>query len=333
MLYNIKNLKKKYEGRTVLDLERLEFEDRKITGLLGPNGAGKTTLLEILAFILEPTSGEVAFNDDKIDFRAPGLIQKRRRVVLLQQNPVLFSTSVFNNVAFPMKIRKGDKKEIKAKVLGLLKMVGMEGFLNAGGRTLSGGETQRVAIAQALACFPEVILMDEPTSSADVENRAAIEKIIGDINREKGISVIFTTHDMLQASRISDNTVYINNGMPASSVHENLFTCNIVQTGNGAYFKISDKAGLYRKSERSGPARISIDPAKIRIISGKDRGNENVISGRIIQITDETGRIRILVRGDIPLVFYMNKNDYNQIRPGAGENILVECPPESIRII
>jgi tungstate transport system ATP-binding protein len=176
MLYTLIGLVKIYDGRKVVDLENLSIEKGRIYGLIGPNGAGKTTLLEILAFLLKPDDGEFYFNDIKVDTRVSTL-NYRREVVLLQQYPVMFSTSVIRNVEFPLKVRGVERNRRKVAANELLAMVGMSHFAGASAHKLSGGETQRVAIARALACSPEVILLDEPTSGVDIENRAGIETL------------------------------------------------------------------------------------------------------------------------------------------------------------
>ncbi|MGD8981899.1 MAG: ATP-binding cassette domain-containing protein, partial [Desulfobacterales bacterium] len=109
MLYELKNIIKAYNGRAVLDLNHLCLQKGRVIGLLGPNGAGKTTLLEILAFLLAPTSGEIRFKQEKINSNIGGLIKLRRKVVLVQQHPILFTTTVYKNIDFPLKIRKTPK--------------------------------------------------------------------------------------------------------------------------------------------------------------------------------------------------------------------------------
>jgi len=211
MLYEIKNLVKNYDGRNIIDIS-FSLQKGGITGLLGPNGSGKTTLLEMLAFLTQPTSGDILYKGARIDFGKSDLVDLRKNVVLLHQKPILFSTTVHNNVEFPLGIRNVKRSERQKIIDQLLVMVGMERFSRAKAHKLSGGETQRVAIAQALACSPEVILMDEPTASIDIENRVIVEGIIQEINRTKGISVIFTTHDSNQAARLADNVMYLNEG-------------------------------------------------------------------------------------------------------------------------
>jgi len=302
---------------------------------VGPSGVGKTTLLEVLAFILKPSSGEVMFKNKRIKYDNSNLLEQRRKVVLVQQSPILFTASVYNNVAFPLKIRKFAKEKIKAAVDELLELVGMSDFINAQGQNLSGGETQRIAIAQALACSPEVILLDEPTSSVDVENRGGIEKIIRDINLEKGMSIIFTTHDMIQASRISDNTIYINNGSLSSSIHENIFNGTIFSEGERKFCSVQDDLVFPVNIGEPGPVRISISPTKINVLKETDsnKSKGNVLSGRVIQLTDESDRVRIFVNAEIPLVLLLDKNEYNNNRINIGENILMECSVDSIEIL
>jgi len=185
VLYELKNLIKTYDQRTVLNLERLSLEKNKILGLLGPNGAGKTTLLEIMAFLIRPSAGDIWFKKEMVNFTNGKLMDLRRKVVLIQQQPLLFTTTAFKNVEYPLKIRKTPRAKRERIVKELLDLVGMGMFMHASAHKLSGGETHRVAIAQALACFPEVILMDEPTASVDVENQINIERIIKEINRKK----------------------------------------------------------------------------------------------------------------------------------------------------
>ncbi|HYA03694.1 MAG TPA: ATP-binding cassette domain-containing protein, partial [Syntrophobacteria bacterium] len=136
MLYELADLKKIYGGRTVLDLPTLSLEQGRVIGLLGPNGAGKTTLLEILAFLLTPTSGDLRFGGEPVDFTSDRLIELRRRVVLVQQHPIMFSASVASNLAFPLKVRKVPKQRWERVIADLLDLVGMTDFKEARAYTL-----------------------------------------------------------------------------------------------------------------------------------------------------------------------------------------------------
>ena len=332
MLYELKNLVKRYEERKVLDIDNLSIEKGSVYGLLGPNGAGKTTLLEIFAFILRPDEGELYFCDNTVHYTNSDLHSYRKRVVLVQQHPVLFTTTIFKNVEFPLKIRKIEKAKRQNSVEELLSLVGMTAFRGSLGHTLSGGETQRVAIAQALACSPDVILLDEPTSSVDIENRAGIENIIRRINREKGISILFTSHDMLQVKRIADKIIYINNGRVSDSIHENIFNGVIVESGNIKYVEIQDEVRFPVDTDRQGEVRVSVNPMKMKIKKNSEL-KDSQVKGRLIQLTDEGDRIRVIVDLNISLILLMEKEKYLISDFNIGDTVTIECPKDSIQFI
>jgi tungstate transport system ATP-binding protein len=335
MLYDIKNLAKSYVGRDVLNNLSFSLEKGKVTGLLGPNGAGKTTLLEVLAFLSAPTSGEIWYKKSRVQFGKADLISLRKEVVLLQQKPILFTTTVFNNIEFPLRIRNIEKNEREKKIDQLLCLVGMERFSQARAQKLSGGETQRVAIAQALACSPEVILMDEPFSSVDVENQIIIEGIIREINRLKGISVIFTTHDRIQASRLADNILFIHKGKLSKSINENFFSGRIERNSAGDIFcVIVDGVKIPLITERTGQVRISINGDAVKIQRRDDiAGSRHTVTGRVIQLTDEKEHIRALIDIGLPLSIIVKRNEDNELLPAIGENVRLDFNPEKIEVI
>lgn len=334
MLYELKNLIKTYDQRTVLNLERLSLEKNKILGLLGPNGAGKTTLLEIMAFLIRPSAGDIWFKKERVNFTKGRLMDLRRKVVLIQQQPLLFTTTVFKNVEYPLKIRKTPRAKRERIVKELLDLVGMEMFRHASAHKLSGGETHRVAIAQALACFPEVILMDEPTASVDVENQINIERIIKEINREKGISVIFTTHDMIQASRLADETLFLYEGRVAQSIYENIFSGYIEIDPKGyKYCVLNNGLKLRVSSQKSGSIRISIDPKAVKLNQKRSSPSmHNSFQGTLIQLADEQTRVRALVDMGIPMSVLIPKEVFKSLHLDLGEEVWLYCPEESIDV-
>jgi len=333
LLYELKNLIKTYDQRTVLNLEMLSLEKNKVLGLLGPNGAGKTTLLEIMAFLIRPSAGNLWFKNEMVNFTNGNLMDLRRKVVLIQQQPLLFTTTVFKNVEYPLKIRKTPRENRDRIVKELLDLVGMGMFTHASAHKLSGGETHRVAIAQALACFPEVILMDEPTASVDVENQINIERIIKKINRKKGISVIFTTHDMIQASRLADETVFLFEGKVAQSIYENIFSGHIEVDPKGyKYCVLNSGLKLRVSSEKSGSIRISIDPKAVKLSQKENSSKYNSFKGNLIQLTDEQIRVRALVDMGIPMSVLIPKEVFKSLHLNLGEKVWLHCPKESIDI-
>jgi len=335
MLYELHNLKKIYGKRAVLDLPRLSFEAGRIVGLLGPNGAGKTTLLEILAFLSEPTSGNIWFLGKKVDHENNRLRNLRRRVVIVQQHPIMFTVPVEKNLEFPLNVRKVSRQRREEVIDELLDLVGMREFKHARAHNLSGGETQRIAIARALACSPEVILFDEPTASVDVENQIAIERIIREINQEKNISVIFTTHDINQAARLADEIVFLFEGRLARSTYENIFSGQILPGENGdSYCLVQNKLKLGITRGKTGPVRIAIDPNAIKVSeTADDPPSANSFKGRLVQLTDEKNKVRALVDVGLPLCVLISKEDLTATSLGVGSTVWLTCPPESIEII
>lgn len=333
-LFEIRNLTKVFGDRTVLDIPELSFERGIIYALLGPNGSGKTTLLEILGLLSAPTTGQILYNHHPIDFSGTQVHVLRREIVMVHQNPILFTTTVFKNLEFGLKIRGVSRSRRKRLIEESLDLVGMREFIGADAHRLSGGETQRVAIARALACSPKVMFFDEPTANVDVENQTAIEQIISDINTEKGISIVFTTHDLIQASRLPRKVISLFDGRQVSSTFENIFGGKILPGQNGnKVCLVRDRVRFSVGTDRAGAVRLSIDPHKIEVHKGgKEAGGENRFTGRIIQLTDEQDFIRAVVDIGIPLNILLPKNRAADLPLIIGKDLPVSCPPETIRV-
>jgi tungstate transport system ATP-binding protein len=334
-LFEVKDLTKVYGSRTVLDIPELCIEKGKVYGLLGPNGSGKTTLLEILGFLSRPTTGLIVYNAKKVHFLEVHLQEARKEVVMVGQQPILFTTSVYKNVEFGLKVRKVPRARRERVVHEVLDLVGMRDYVDARAHKLSGGETQRVAIARALACSPQAILFDEPTANVDVENQIIIERILKDINSEKGISVIFATHDRIQATRLSDRMLFLFQGKPASSIYENLFSGSVGTDADGnTYCLIHDKLKLNVRTHKTGEIKISIEPRMIKVFQIEDqRGGDQTFAGQVMQLTDEGGDVRALIDIGIPISVLLGRNVYKQTPILTGQRVAVVCPPESVEIM
>lgn len=208
-LYHLRNVKQVYKGRQVLDMTDLRIQSGEILGLVGPSGAGKSTLLRLLGFLEEPASGQINFKNKRCDENWPTL-SARRRVTMVFQNPQLLRRSVFDNVAYGLKIRKQSNGQ--SEILKILDDLGLTALAQEKAQTLSGGEAQRVALARALVLQPEVLLLDEPTANLDPFNINLIESIIKQANQKKRTTVVIVTHNVFQARRMADRIGLLLNG-------------------------------------------------------------------------------------------------------------------------
>ncbi len=208
-LFRIENLCMAFGEKEVLRNINLTIRRGEIFALIGPSGAGKTTLLRILNFFEKPTRGNLKFNGLANEAEINNI---RRRMSLLFQTPAIFKASVFDNVAYGLRVRGIDKTTIENKVKNALDIVGLEGKEAQKARTLSAGEAQRMAFARAIVYDPEILFLDEPTTNLDPANVAKIEELIKRIRIERGTTIVIATHNIPQVRRIADRVGILLNG-------------------------------------------------------------------------------------------------------------------------
>ncbi|MGC9045240.1 ATP-binding cassette domain-containing protein [Thermodesulfovibrio sp. 3462-1] len=207
---NLLNITKSYNGKLVLDSCSFSFEKSGIYVLMGPNGSGKSTLLRICALLENPDSGKVIYSESIKTIE--NNLNLRRRITLLLPNIGVFNTTVFKNVAYGLKVRGMNKKEIKARVEKALDFVGLLHKKEQNALTLSSGEVKRMGIARAIVLEPEVLFLDEPTASVDEENVEIIENIIIQLKQKLNSIIIIATHDKDSAKRVADFELYLKKG-------------------------------------------------------------------------------------------------------------------------
>lgn len=196
------------QGETFsLSIDSLELQPHRIYALTGPNGAGKSTLLRTMALLILPQKGTVTVAGSG----AGSLAKQRQKVTLVEQSPYLLEGTVYDNLAFGLRLRGICGKEQRERIKTTLDMVGIGGFERRKTRKLSGGEMQRVALARALVLEPEVLLLDEPTANIDSTSLQAFEALLGTLP-DYGITVVFSTHDSSQPKRLGDHILRLENG-------------------------------------------------------------------------------------------------------------------------
>ena len=208
-LIEFRDIVKNFDGQIVLKGINLDIYENEFVTLLGPSGCGKTTLLRILGGFLDADEGKVIFDGEEISEKPP---YERELNTVFQKYALFPHLSVYENIAFGLKIKKMSKDIIDQKVMKMLKLIGLEGYEDKNTTLLSGGQQQRVAIARALVNEPKVLLLDEPLAALDLKLRKEMQYELKRIQQEVGITFIFVTHDQEEALTMSDKIVVMKNG-------------------------------------------------------------------------------------------------------------------------
>ena len=211
-LVEARDLYQRYGGRDILKNINIQVERGEVFALIGPTGAGKTTLLRLFDLLDPPTSGRIYF--DGIDVTESGRkkVEARRRMAFVLQKPIVFNRSVYENIAYGLKLRGIKKDSVRQRVEDILGTVGLSADKSRNARTLSGGEVQRVAIARAIVSQPELLLLDEPTANLDPISASKIEDLITTIRRQNNVTIVMATHDMSQGQRLADRVAVLLDG-------------------------------------------------------------------------------------------------------------------------
>lgn len=196
------------EVRAVSEVS-LQIERGELVTLLGPSGCGKTTTLRLIGGFEFPTSGRILLDGGEIDSLPP---HQRDMSMVFQSYAIFPHLSVFENIAYGLRIKKMTEAQIRAKISQMLALTGLEGLENRAPNQLSGGQQQRVALARALVMEPKVLLMDEPLSNLDAKLRESMRTEIRRIQRTLGITSLYVTHDQAEAMTLSDRIVVMNKG-------------------------------------------------------------------------------------------------------------------------
>ena len=209
-IYDIRSLEHVYGRQSVLSIENLQIKPSSIVGLIGPNGSGKSTLLRILGLIERPSTGTILFNGRPAE---PFSDEARFQVTLLPQEPFLMKRSVSKNVSYGLKLR-GDLSNAKERINQALSQVGLSGkdFMKRPWYALSGGESQRVALAARLVLKPKVLLLDEPTASVDAASAQLIRQASLNARKELDTTLVIASHDWQWLYEICDEILHLFKG-------------------------------------------------------------------------------------------------------------------------
>lgn len=209
MYVELKNINKNFGDYKASDNVNFGVEKGKLIGLLGPSGSGKTTILRMIAGLETPDSGDIIIDGVRVN----DLAASKRGIGFVFQNYALFRyMTVYDNIAFGLRVQKADKKKIDERVRELIKLIGLEGLEKRYPSQLSGGQRQRVAFARALAPNPQLLLLDEPFAAIDAKVRKDLRSWLREMIEKLGVTSIFVTHDQDEAIEVADEIIITNKG-------------------------------------------------------------------------------------------------------------------------
>ncbi|MEM7127043.1 MAG: ATP-binding cassette domain-containing protein [Chloroflexota bacterium] len=217
-IFRLENIQKRYQTRTVLQIEALSIQRGEILAVIGPSGSGKSTLLRLLNFLEAPTQGTIRFENESYSASSPPPLRLRRSITTVFQRPALLNRSVYENVAYGLRLRglqihRGKHShDGQDRVMQALAQVGLTSLSDQSARTLSGGEMQRVALARAMILESDVLLLDEPTANLDPPNVALLESIVQQYNQMQKRTTVLVTHNIFQARRLAHRVAFLLEG-------------------------------------------------------------------------------------------------------------------------
>ncbi len=348
-------LRQEYEGRDVLKEVNLRIERAEVFSLIGPTGTGKTTLLRLLDLLEIPASGTIYFDGVDVTRSHRERLGARRRMSFVQQRPVVFTMSVYDNVACGLRWRHESNRVIRPKVESVLELVRMADCQNRDARTLSGGELQRVAIARALVTAPELLFLDEPTANLDPVSISKVEEVLGHIIREHKTTVVMATHDMSQGQRLAGRIGVLMNGeiLQVGSPNEifsspgsrevaefvgveNILDGVVVGWDDGLVNIRVDGGTIQAVSEYAAGDRVYVllRPEDVTFKFSKDISSaRNIFSGRIAKITPVEPLVRIEVDCGFPLLGVVTKMSAQQLELAVGKQVYASFKATAIHVI
>ena len=314
----LKNLTKRWGDFVGVDDQSLDIMDKEFLVLLGPSGCGKTTTMRMIAGLEEPTAGEIWIGDRIVNDDLP----KDRDVAMVFQNYGLYPhMTIFENIAYPLRVRGTPKSEIEPRVQKAAEQVELTEFLHRKPKALSGGQRQRVALARAIVRTPKVFLMDEPLSNLDAKLRVTMRAELKHLSRALQITTVYVTHDQIEAMTLADRVAVMKHGIiqqlgtPDEIYNDptNLFVAGFIGSPAMNLIEGSVRNGTFVTTGGTELVRLNTadrDSAVLGVraddiqVSEKGQGNIDVTiyafenTGESTMLTVQWGKQRVIARGD-----------------------------------
>ncbi len=281
----------------VLDLEQFTVPRSGALGVVGHNGSGKSTLLRLLALLERPTEGQVAFDGALVPRHAPASL--RRRVTLVEQRPILFRGTVRENLEYGLRLRDVGRTATIGIIGHVVEELGLQSLLERRRHELSDGEVQRVAVARALALRPDVLLLDEPASSADRAAAGALYRALAAERAARPLAVCIASHQLEDAYRWADDIRALAEGRLSPVTPENLFRIDL-PVGDGVKSVRVGNVPIFVMTDRTGPAVLAVPPTDIFVSREPlPSSARNVLAGRVTGMAIEHRGAGVHVRADV----------------------------------
>jgi len=327
-LYQLKNITFNYGADFSLSDINIDINKSNIISIVGPNGSGKTSLLNILSFLYLPHAGALIYKDEELN--KTNIVQFKKTVGYIQQNPYLLRGTVFKNIELGLKLKHVDKEIRVKKVFEIMKLLGIAELSERSSRSLSGGEAQKVAIAQVLVLEPEVLILDEPFTYLDKKSIRDIEHIIIALKSELKKTVIFTTHNQIQAQCLADDIYSVVKGKVFEAHLVNLFNGVLDSkdnTFNTGKLLISIPDGTEQAEH------IAIDPKQIVLSKDKlDSSMQNSFSGKITGMNEENGQIKLSINVGELIQSTITHKALKKLKLSIGSDVWISFKSSSILI-
>jgi tungstate transport system ATP-binding protein len=334
-LYRVENLKYSYGMHFDLDVQELVIQHGESLGIVGPNGSGKSTLLNLLAFIDAPDTGTIYFEGVPA---GPDSLEARRGVTMLLQVSYLLKRTVFENVAYGLRLR-GEMRDAGERVREALSWVGLapDKFARRMWHQLSGGEAQRVALASRLVLRPKVLVLDEPTASVDRQSSYLIKEAIDRSRRMFNTSLIIVSHDYLWLNTVADKLVRMEEGRLIEYVAGNVIHGPWEETGDRLFGKhLSDGQVIISARGASLESSAILNPSHITIAlePPQRESAQNILKGRISNMSDEAATDNVLVEvivAQVHLNVRITKNSVVRLQLVPGKEVWVVFKATSLQ--
>ena len=326
MYVELKNINKTYGSYQASRNVNFGIEKGKLIGLLGPSGSGKTTILRMIAGLENPDSGEIII-DGKVVNDVPA---SERGIGFVFQNYALFRyMTVYDNVAFGLRVQKVDKKKIHARVMELVKLVGLEGLEKRYPSQLSGGQRQRVAFARALAPNPQVLLLDEPFAAIDAKIRQELRSWLKEMIEKLGITSIFVTHDQDEAIEVADEIIITNagqieqKGTPVEVYRnpETAFTASFF--GQPSVLENADDFHTFTQAEGADKIIVRPEFVKISKLDEVEKFRTSVSQGVVERVSFRGDNLELQVRVNNSVVTARRSLEKADVREGEIVNVFL----------